>query len=228
MKWFLLWALGGTGVLIVAMCLAFLFLRGRIRQRHRVDRRTATGAPITWMVDPRGPARLHRRLARIGTTADAVIADHQSQRAIRTLGRRAEPSPLSATATDLKARAVEADRQLARIAVLAPSARRGPLNEIERLVGELEAAATRLAATSAASLTPSSLQHQVDDDVAAQVARLADAQRELDALDADAGLRPAAPNPLAAADPAPPPTAAPAAPTGHTSPVTGGGTTSQG
>lgn len=223
MKWFLLWALGGTGVLIVAMCLLVLFLRGRVRRRHRVDRKIQTGAPLAWMVDPRAPARLHRRLARVGSTTDAVIADHQSARGIKSLGRRTEPSPLASTAGELKARAVETDRQLARVAVLAPTARRGALAELDKHIGELETAAARLAALSATSLTPSSLQHQLDDDVSAQVARLTEAQRELDALDAVSGLRPASSNPLATATAptaaAPPPLPRPSRP----SPATGSG-----
>lgn len=191
MKWFLLWALGGTGVLVVALCLTVLFLRGRIRRHHRVDRKVETGAPLRWMVDPRSPARLHRRLAKIGTTVEAVITDHQARRRLASLGRRAEPSPLAATATDLKAQAVAMDRHLAKVVSLSSGSRRGALDEISRQVAQLEVAATRLAALSARSLTPSTLQHHLDDDAAGQVERLAEAQRELDALDAGAGLRPA-------------------------------------
>lgn len=221
MKWFLLWALGGTGVVIVAMCLLFLLLRGRIRRRHRVDHKVATGAPITWLVDPRSPARLHRRLARIGTAADAVAADHQPKRRVRDVGRRTDPAPLAEASASLKARAVAADRQLARLATLAPQARRAPLQELARQVAELEEAATRLAALSAGSLTPRELHHAVDHDVTGQLGRLAEAQAELDALDADAGLRPAHPNALGSALPPPPPPPAPLeAPTADTSPPT--------
>ncbi|NLD76479.1 MAG: hypothetical protein GX643_07405 [Acidimicrobiales bacterium] len=190
MKWFLLWALGSAGVLIVAACLAFLFMRGRIRRRHRIDHKVQTGAPLAWLVDPRAPARMHRRLARVGSIVDAVVADHQPTGALRNVRRRPEPTPLVATATDLKNRAVETDRQLARVAVLAPAARRGPLAEIGHQVAQLETAATELSALSTSALTPSSLQHHLHEDVAAQVTRLAEAQRELDALDAEAGLRP--------------------------------------
>lgn len=198
MKWFLLWVLGGTGVVIVALCITLLFLRGRLRRRHRVDQKVATGAPLTWLVDPRSPARLHRRLAKVGTAADAVTTDHQPRRRIAGMGKRTEPSPLAQAAADLKAQAVAADRQLARIATLAPAARRAPLHELAHQVSALEQGATRLAALSAESLTPRAL-HHVDLDAAGQVDRLAAAQRELDALDADAGLRPATVNPLAAA-----------------------------
>lgn len=202
MKWFLLWVLGGTGVVIVALCITLLFLRGRLRRRHRVDQKVATGAPLTWLVDPRSPARLHRRLAKVGSAVDAVAADHQPRRRIAGMGRRSDPTPLAEAAADLRARAVAADRQLARIATLAPAARRAPLNELAHVVADLEQGATRLAALSADSLTPRAL-HHVDDDVTGQLDRLAAAQRELDALDADAGLRPAAPNPLAAGLPPP-------------------------
>jgi hypothetical protein len=218
-KWFLLWALGSTGVIIVALCIVFLFLRGRIRRHHRVDTKVQTGAPITWLVDPRSPARLHRRLARVGTAVDAVIADHQAKRRMPALTRRPEPTPLASTATDLKSRAVAADRQLARIASLAPTARRGALVELSRQVSDLEVAATRLAALSASSLTPSTLQHHLDDNVAGQVERLVEAQRELDDLDATSGLRPASPNPLSSALAPVPAPEAPSSQVPHTAPA---------
>lgn len=199
MKWFLLWLLGGTGLVIVAFCLLVLLLRGRIRRRHRVDPKVATGAPLTWLADPRAPARLHRRLARIGSTIDAVAADHQPR---RRLGRRVEPGPLLVAAEDLRARAVHLDRQLATVARLAPAARKAPLADLDRLVTELEHDATRLAALSAQSLTPRALAPHLDPHPEGQLERLAEAQRELDALDHAAGLRPAHPTVL---DPPPPP-----------------------
>ncbi len=201
MNWYLLWALGASGVIIVIACLVLLLLRERVRRHHRVDHKVATGAPLTWLVDPRSPARLHRRLSRIGTTADAIIGDHQPRRRI---ARRSEPTPLAEAATDLKARAVAVDRQLARVAPLAPSARRRPLAELAAQVAELESAASRLAALSAEALSPRTLAHDGDDDVRDHLDRLAEAQRELDALDADAGLRPATTNALSSALPPPP------------------------
>lgn len=207
MKWVLVWMLGGSTLVIALACLLLLMARGRVRRRHRVDRRVATGAPLTWLVDPRSPARLHRRLARVGTVATSVAEEQQPRRGLsRTLGRRGEPTPIGAAAADLTAQAVATDRQLARIATLAPSARRGPLLELERQVAGLERAAGQLAALNAASFTPRALAHDHPEivDVQGQLSRLAEAQRELDALDAQAGLVPAAPSPFAAPAPSPP------------------------
>ena len=74
MKWVLVWMLGGTMLVIAVACLVLLMARSRMRRRHRVDRKVATGAPLTWLVDPRSAARLHRRLARVGTVARGVAA----------------------------------------------------------------------------------------------------------------------------------------------------------
>lgn len=193
MRWFLLFSLGGAGVVIVAACIAFLFARHRLNRYHRVDHRVPTDAPVSWLVDPRSPARLHRRLARVGTTATAVAEDHTAK---GRLLRRAEPSPLAVAAQELCTQAVAVDHQLARLAVLAPSARRGPLAELGGRVGHLETAAARLVAISADARTPRVLAHDDPDvtDLRGQLERLAEAQRELDALDVDAGL-------VAAADP---------------------------
>ena len=228
MKWVLVWMLGGTMLVIAVACLVLLMARSRMRRRHRVDRKVATGAPLTWLVDPRSAARLHRRLARVGTVATSVAEEQQQTRRglVRAIGRRPEPTPIAAAAAELTAQAVATDRQLARIATLAPSARRGPLLELERQVAGLERAAGQLAALNAASFTPRALAHDDPEivDVQGQLTRLAEAQRELDALDAQAGLVPAAPSPFetttapagpaappfpAAVAPPPPPTTAP-------------------
>lgn len=187
MKWMLLWALGTFGVVIVAGCILFLFARHRLHRYHRVDHRVATDAPIGWLFDPREPARLHRRLARVGTTASAVADDH------RPRGRRArreEPSPLAVAATDLCAQAVAVDHQLARLAVLAAPARRRPLQALSHQVDDLEAAAAHLVSISAEVRAPRVLAHDHPEitDIRGRLDRLAQAQRELDALDTDAGL----------------------------------------
>ena len=74
------------------LCLVTLIARQRVQRRHRVDPAVPTEAPLTWMIDPRAPARLHRRLARVGDTATAVATDHQPRRRLR---RPTEPSPLA-------------------------------------------------------------------------------------------------------------------------------------
>ena len=204
-KWFLVWLLGGWMLVIALACLMFLLVRGRLRRHHRVDPKVATGAPIRWMIDPRSPGRLHRRLSRVGALATAVAEENQprpglgravAQTVTRPFGRRPGPSPIASAAADLRAQAVATDRQLARIAALAPSARHLPLAELERRVAGLEAAATRLTSVSARSATNVVL---ADDDpvivdIQGQLDRLAQAQSELDALDTRAGLAPASPD----------------------------------
>lgn len=198
MKWVLLMTLGGTGAVLVALAVLLLLARHRWRRLHRVDPKVATSAPLTWAVDPRSPARLHRRLARIGTTACDVADDHRG----RGRRRRTVSGPVVEAADALRTRAVALDHRLARVAALAPAARRAPLAELATAVAELEAAAADLVALSADVRTPRALAAEDTDvtDVRRQLAHLAAAQRELDALDADAGLR-------GAGVPAPPPPA---------------------
>jgi hypothetical protein len=193
---------------ISAACAAFLLLRHRLNRRHRVDPAVRTGAPITWLVDPRAPARLHRRLARVGTTVCTVAADHPGgapgDRPRRRF-RRVEPSPLRSTADELRLQAVALDRQLVRLAMLAPSARRTLLADLGRAVDDVEAASARLAVISAEVRSPRSLAS--DDptvvDLARRVDWLAQAHAELVALDQEAGLSVTAPLP----PPPPPPQA---------------------
>ena len=196
----LLWVLGTTGVVIVAGCILFLFARHRLHRRHRVDYRVATDAPISWLVDPRAPAQMHRRLARVGATATAVAQDHTAP---GRKARKAQPTPLASAAVDLCAHAVAVDHQLSRLAVLAAPARRVPLAAIRSRVEDLETAAAHLVSVSAEARTPRVLanDHPGITDVQARIERLAQAQRELDALDTNAGLE-AATNPMPPVHPA--------------------------
>lgn len=202
MEWFLVAVLAillfGTSL----ACLVLLLARNRVQRHHRVDPAIPTDAPLTWLADPRTPARLHRRLARVGTSVTSVIEDHQPRS--RRRRRRETPSVLASTALDLRAQAVALDLQVSRIAMLASGARRGPMVDIARQVTEIEVAAARLLALSTQARAPRGLEG--DDaglaEVTQRVDRLAHAHHELLALDADAGL---AETPL----PAPPLTGAP-------------------
>lgn len=183
------------------LALLALILRNRWQRLHRVDPAVPTDAPMSWVADPRLPARLHRRLARVGTAAGAVIDDH-TPRGRR--GRRAEPSPIAAAAAELRDRAVAIDRQVARLAVLAPAARRPALAQLAAAVAEAESAAARLTGLSGDLLAPRRLGG--DDPAMADLTRrldhLADAHRELDDLDRAAGLHAdRLPGPSAAAAP---------------------------
>src|SRR5690606_18607919 len=182
-----LFVLGSTGVLIVACCIAVLFARHRFNRHHRIDPQVPTDAPVTWLADPRAPARLHRRLARVGTATTRVIEDHQPRTRIM---RKAEPTPVQAAASELREQAVAVDRQVARLSALAPAARRAPMAAAARSVADLEAACARLGSSSHDVQTPRAL--AVDDptlvDVTQRIERLAQAHRELLALDDAAGL----------------------------------------
>lgn len=217
MKWFLLWALGGAGAVIVAACIAVLFARHRFRRHHRVDPKVATDAPALWAVDPRPAARLHRRLARMGTLAAQIAEDHRP--AGRRLGRRPEPSPIGRAAEDLLAQAVALDNRLSRLSVLAPGARRAPLAELTAAVTDLETAAARLAVVSSESRMPRQLTHDDPGLTAVQdrIGHIAEALGELDRLDERAGLQTAAPRTATAAAP-PPPAHAPVPPQTEPSP----------
>lgn len=188
MEWFLVAVLAillfGTSL----ACLALVLARSRVQRHHRVDPAIPTSAPLTWLADPRSPARLHRRLAKVGTSITMVIDDHQPRS--RRLRRREEPSILATTAVDLRAQAVAIDQQVSRLAILAAGARRAPLAQAAQDVAEIEVAAARLLALSTQARAPRGLEQ--DDaglaEVTQRVDRLADAQAELLAMDADAGL----------------------------------------
>lgn len=183
-------------------CLAALIARNRLHRHHRVDPAVRTEAPMTWLVDPRAAARLHRRLAKVGTAATAVAEDH------RPTGRRrrtAVPSPLAITAGELRAQAVLLDLQVARVSVLAPGARRQPLADLDRAINEIETAGARLVALNAQVRAPRRL--DLDDPglaaVTQHIDRLAEAYQELLGLDAQAQLVPVTPP---SSRPAPPQT----------------------
>lgn len=199
MKWALLFGLGGTGAVIVMLCIVLLFLRHRLLRQHRVHYAQPTAAPITWLVDPRRPARLHRRLTKVGRTASAVADDHR--RPSRRFRRAEEDSPIVGVAHDLRRQAVEVDHQLARLSSLSPIARQRPVTDLSRSVGQLEQAAARLVTLSSEVRTPVTLSadHPGLFDITAQLDRMSAAHQALLDLDANAGLapqpRPAAPPP---------------------------------
>ena len=189
MNWLALTLLAITVITICAWSAAFLLVRGRIRRRHRVDPTVATSAPTSWLVDPRAPARLHRRIAKAGQVAGTVIDEH---RPTGRRARKAEPPTIVALATDLRGHAVALDQRLARAAVLAPQARRAHVAAIAGEVASLETAAAALVQLDLDLRRPVRLPTDPEPavDLEERTARLAAALRELDELDASAGLRP--------------------------------------
>lgn len=166
------------------LCLLAIIGRNRVLHRHRVDPATPTDAPLSWLVDPRAPARLHRRLARVGTATTAVAHDHRPPG--RRLRKVPSPSPLANTAQELRAQAVALDLQLARLAVLGPRARREPLMELGAAVSRAEEASARLMAISAHARAPRGLDTDPGAlrEVTDRIDRLAEAHQELLELDA--------------------------------------------
>jgi hypothetical protein len=189
-KWALLFVLGGTGTLIVLACILALLVRHRLQRMHRVDPSVPTEAPMTWLVDPRAPARLHRRLTKVGRTAGTIADDHRPPS--RRLRRTPPAPPIVGVAEDLRTRAVAVDRSVARATILAPAARSRSIGELVRSVDELEHAATRLVSLSAEVRTPRQLEadHPGLLDVAGRIDRLADAHADLLDIEREVGLVP--------------------------------------
>ena len=192
MNWFLVSLLGITGTIIVACCIVALFIRHRINRRHRVHPKVPTPAPLTWLADPRGAARLHRRLAKVGHTAGEVADDHRV--AQRKLRKPVEQPEMVALAEELRQQAVHLDVQVARTAGLPSTVRRAHLAQLAASVSEAEFACVRLVSVSTQARTTAVLAGSRIDgatditDVAGQVERLAEAHRILQQLDEQAGL----------------------------------------
>lgn len=174
--------------LALAAGLALALVRSRLHRVHRVHPRRPTDAPLTWLADPRQAARLHRRLAKVGTATTRIIDDHEPRTGLRR--RRVEPSPVADTARRVREEAVLVDHQVVRMATLASSSRRRPLADLHGAVTDLEGATARLLHLSVEVRSPLRLDHDVPGrlDAQAQVDRLAAAHRELDEIDARRGL----------------------------------------
>jgi hypothetical protein len=176
-------------VLVVAACLVVLLVRHRLHLRNRVQPAVPTDAPLTWLVDPRSPARLHRRLTGVGRSARLVAARHRLP--ARRFRRAPEQPPMVALATELADRATRLDHEVARLARLAPAARREPLARAADAVAAMERAAVRLGEISDEVRAPRvlDLDHAGLLDVAGQLERLAEAHAALAEIDQAAGLR---------------------------------------
>ena len=99
--------------------------------------------PVLWAAVPGGAARLHRRLGRAVRIADAVAPRARPRILARYQSAR---SPLQELATDLRATALDIDRQVVLASGLAPPLRGEALRELSRLVGHVEQAAARIVA----------------------------------------------------------------------------------
>ncbi len=115
----------------VALSVA-LVMRALIRANRVAPGRRST-APLTWLVSPRLPARLHRRLRRAVAVSDF---------AVRTVAPAAVP--LRDVASELTTRAASLDDWLVAADGLHPLARRPRLAQLTAEVREIERSSARL------------------------------------------------------------------------------------
>lgn len=109
-------ALAGAGLVVVGgIVAAGLVVRWRLRRANRLHPKVATPAPVTWLVAPTTPARLHRRL----------------QATVRVASLPAGNGPPAAVVD----RVVELDHRLV-LAARLPTGRRG--RELRALAGAVD------------------------------------------------------------------------------------------
>jgi hypothetical protein len=125
---------------------AGLVLLWRLRRRNRLHPRWPTMAPLTWLVHPGRPARLHRRLRHAVATAHYRAPGR---------GRRKVPnSSVDELVQTLLQEAAAVDEQLALAGRAPRTVRRQLLAVTAPQVAKLEAIAGRLAVLVSASARP--------------------------------------------------------------------------
>ncbi len=95
-----------------------LFLRWQLLRRHRIHPKVPSPAPLSWMVSPTAPARLHRRL----------------QTTVRVASIHAPRTPVS----DVALQAIELDRRVVLAARQPYGARGAALRRLLREADELD------------------------------------------------------------------------------------------
>lgn len=181
----------------MALCTAFAAgVIYALRRRNRVAVSVKTPAPTTWLVSPRAPARMHRRLRNACTSARIAYAP--------TVGQ-AHPQ-LPELAHTLEGEAVLVDRLLVEASLTPRPHRRRSLQPLQAQVREIERLAQEIA-HAARRAGPDALPEATDglQEVRDQLAALREAQAEIEALDdlahgrVDLGDRSALPPPPPAA-----------------------------
>jgi hypothetical protein len=177
-------SVGPVIVVLIFGVACFLLIGGTLvsslRHSNRVGVRGKCIAPLRWLFDPSGSARLHRRLRRVVTSIRPWLPKRSR--------RHDELSPIAAMARDIEIHAVALDYDIV-TASRAPSAHRRPLlSEIATQVAGLEALSTRV-------VTLGSAQHQLSeptpdaiDRMNAQLDALEEAHDEIARLEAQLGL----------------------------------------
>src|SRR4051812_22651217 len=93
---------------VIVAAAAALFAVRNLRRANRVSPRMPTTGPVTWLLLPDRPARLHRRLRR----AVAMVRAAAQLDAGAGPGRRITPSAVAELGADLEQRACVIDAQL--------------------------------------------------------------------------------------------------------------------
>lgn len=193
MKWLIVGLVWALIALLTVVLAALGLVRSRLRQRHRIDPKVPSPVPLTWVVAPQAPARLHRRLCR----AMAVARQALAQLAARPQGlritlrrRKVMPSPLVALVTDLQCEALAIDEHLALAARFAPAQRRLLVQQLEGQVVDVERLAARIALLGVRAAAPAV---RIDDQPAlaeleAQVDQLEVARTIIEATQHEVGL----------------------------------------
>lgn len=152
-------ALGVLAVVVaVGIVVPVVAVRWRLRRRNRVHPKVASPAPLSWLVSPAAPARLHRRLQ----ATVRVASVHRPRRA---------PDDVALHAIELDRRIVLASRR--------PHGERGPaLRALRAEVDELD----RLALAVNRPFDTLAV-----GDPKERLTALAEAHAELDALDHTVG-----------------------------------------
>lgn len=197
-------------ITVTVVYLGFVALAGAVvasvlyslRKRNRVSATTKSPAPVTWLVSPRAPARMHRRLRNALTSARIAYAPAVGE---------AHPQ-LPDLALSLEREAVLTDERLVAASYTPRPHRRRTLQPLQAEVREIERLAHQIAHT-ARRAGPAAIPEAADglQDVAEQLAALRAAQEEIEAVDLVAQGRPPLPPPPVGA-PLPPPPAVPTAP----------------
>lgn len=175
-----------------------------LRRRNRVSATTKTPAPVTWLVSPRAPARMHRRLRNALTSARVAYAPAVGE---------AHPQ-LPDLALTLEREAVLTDELLVAASTTPRPHRRRSLQPLQAQVTEIERLAHQIAHT-ARRAGPSAVPQAADGlrDVAEQLEALRAAQAEVEAVERLAQGRPELPQTPVMPSALPPQPTAPAFPT---------------
>jgi hypothetical protein len=145
-----------------------------LRRRNRISATTKTPAPVTWLVSPRAPARMHRRLRNALTSARIAYSPAVGE---------AHPQ-LPDLAHTLEREAVMMDELLVAASVSPRPHRRRSLQPLQAQVTEIERLAHQIAHT-ARRAGPAAIPQAANGlrDVADQLEALRAAQQEVDHID---------------------------------------------